>query len=112
MTDDSYLDAPNSDPQQVAEYQDIPVIDLPEITVVELLIRAKRKIDSGAISLRGAAEDLAAAQDQGATQRDMAKGIGRSVGWVNGLLRWRKHGYGGTPFGPSSKKSRQQAKLI
>jgi hypothetical protein len=112
MTEDNSLNAPTGDQQQVAVREDIAALDLPEITVEDLLLRARRKIDSGMVALRSAAEDLAAAQDQGATQREMAKGVVRSVGWVNMLLTWRKRGYEGTPFGPSSKKSRQQAKLV
>jgi hypothetical protein len=112
MTDDNcHLNEAINDQHQVAALKDETVIDLPEITVKELLIRARQRIDLGVCSLRGAAEDLSAAQDQGATQREIAKGVGKSVGWGNGLLSWRKRGYPhDTPFGPSSKESRQRAK--
>jgi hypothetical protein len=112
MTGDSPLEAATGDQQQVAIYQDSVALDLPEITVEVLLARARGRIDSGVLFLRAAAEDLAAAQSQGAKQREMAKGIARSVGWVNTLLAWRKREYQGTPFGPVSKKSRQQAKVV
>jgi hypothetical protein len=80
--------------------------------IAQLLSRARQKIDSGVVSLRGAAEDLAAAVDQGATQREIAKAVGKSVGWVNGLLKWRKCGYpDDTPFGPQSKASREGARV-
>jgi hypothetical protein len=70
-------------------------------TVTELLSRATRSIDSGESSLRAAAEDLAAAQAQGATQRQIAEAVGKSAGWVNRLLQWRETGYrDGTAFGP------------
>jgi len=41
------------------------------MTVTELLSRAKRAIESGETSLHAAAEDIAAAQEQGATQRQI-----------------------------------------
>jgi hypothetical protein len=77
--------------------------------VAQLLSRARQKIDQGVVSLRGAAEDLAAAEKQGATQREIAKAVARSVGWVNGLLKWRKRGYpDDTPFGLQSRQARQR----
>lgn len=70
------------------------------ITADELLERAKRTIDSAIISLRPAAEDIAAARDLGATQREIAAAVGMSLGWVNALLKWRRNGYqDSTPFG-------------
>jgi hypothetical protein len=39
------------------------------MTVTDLLSRAKRAIESGETALHAAAEDIAAAQEQGATQR-------------------------------------------
>jgi hypothetical protein len=114
MTDNNnaHLSTPINDQHQVAVPTEETVIDLPEISVEDLLIRARRKIDSGVVSLRSAAEDLAAAQDRGATQRELADAVGKSVGWINGLLAWRKRGYDDTPFGPSSKKSRHQSRLV
>jgi hypothetical protein len=50
-------------------------------TVSELLIRAKHAIESGETSLRTAAEDIAAAQAQGATQRQIAEAVGKSAAW-------------------------------
>jgi hypothetical protein len=80
------------------------------ITVAELLSRAKHAIDSGEASLHAAAEDIAAAREQGATQRQIAKAVGKSAAWVNRLLRWRESGYqDGTAFGPQAKASRQRA---
>jgi hypothetical protein len=82
------------------------------MTVAELLGRAKREIESGETSLRAAAEDIAAAQEQGATQRQMAEAVGKSAAWVNRLLKWRESGYhDGTPFGPQAKASRQRARV-
>ena len=81
------------------------------ITVPELLIRAKCAIESGETSLQAAAEDMAAAQKQGATQRLIAESVGKSPAWVNRLLRWRQRGYQeATAFGPQAKASRQRTK--
>jgi len=65
----------------------------------ELISRAKRNIGSSETSLRAAAEDIARVYDQGATQREVAEGVGKSPAWVNRLLKWRSSGYEGTPFG-------------
>jgi hypothetical protein len=40
-------------------------------------------------SFRAAAEYLAAAQELGVLQRQLADEVGKSAGWVNGLLKWR-----------------------
>ena len=75
--------------------------------VTALLERAKRAIVSGEGHFRAAAEDIAAAQLQGATQRQIAEAIGKSAGWVNRLLKWRQGGFqDDTPFGSQSKASR------
>src|ERR1700675_825285 len=60
-------------------------VKLMMMTVPELLNRAKQAIDSGENSLQAAAEDIAAAQEQGATQRQIAQTIGKSAAWVNRL---------------------------
>ena len=60
------------------------------MTVTELLSRAKQAIESGETSLRAAAEDIAAAQEQGATQRQIGEAVGKSAAWVNRLLKWRR----------------------
>jgi hypothetical protein len=83
------------------------------ITVPELLIRAKRAIESGDTSMRAAAEDIAGAQEQGATQRQIAEAVGKSAAWVNRLLRWRRSGYqDGTAFGAQARASRQRARGV
>jgi len=69
------------------------------MTNEELLSRAKRSIDSCETPLRAAAEDIARAYEQGATQRELAEGVGKSPAWVNRLLKWRSSGYEGTAFG-------------
>lgn len=80
--------------------------------ITQLLIGARRLIESGVVSLRAASDKIAEAENQGATQREIAKAVGKSVGWVNGLLKWRKLGYPSeTPFGPSSKASRSRARV-
>src|SRR5438046_345026 len=50
-----------------------------------LLSRAKTEIEKGEASLRAAAEYMAQAQALGASQRDIAAAVGKSVGWVNGF---------------------------
>jgi hypothetical protein len=83
------------------------------IAVSELLRRAKQAIESGETSLQAAAEDLAAAQERGATQRQIAEAVGKSAGWVNRLLKWRVGGFSdGTAFGPQAKASRQRARRV
>ena len=81
--------------------------------VTPLLERAKRAVASGEGHLRAAAEDIAAAQEQGATQRQIAEAVGKSAAWVNRLLKWRQSGYqDGTAFGPQAKASRQRAQRV
>ena len=66
-------------------------------TIDTLYAKARLAIASGEKALgehaREAAEYLAEARNLGATQRDSAKAIGKSAGWVNALLRWRDGGY-------------------
>jgi hypothetical protein len=82
------------------------------MTVAELLDRAKQAIKSGETSLHAAAEDIAAAQAQSATQREIAEAVGKSPAWVNRLLKWRQGGYqDDTAFRPQAKASRQRAHL-
>ena len=83
------------------------------MTITELLDRAKLEIESGETALHAAAEDLVAAQEQGATQRQIAEAVGKSAAWVNRLLKWRESGYQDeTAFGPQSKASRQRAERV
>jgi hypothetical protein len=83
------------------------------MTVIELLDRAKQAIESGENSLHAAAEDIAAAQAQGATQRQIAEAVGKSAAWVNRLLQWRQSSYkDDTPFGPQAKASRRRAQRV
>jgi hypothetical protein len=82
-------------------------------SITELLSRAQLAIKSGETSMRAAAEDIAGAQEQGATQREIAGAVGKSAAWVNALLKWRAGGYQeGTVFGPGAKASRQRAKGV
>ena len=73
-------------------------VPVPTLTKEELLSRAKRNIDSCERPLREAAEDIAQACEQGATQRDIALAVGKSPAWVNRLLKWRLSGYAGSAF--------------
>jgi len=82
-------------------------------TVIELLSRARHAIQAGENSLHDAAEDIAAAREQGATQRQIAEAVGKSAAWVNRLLKWRQSGYqDGTAFGPQAKASRQRVRDV
>ena len=76
------------------------------MTIAKLHIKARRAVEAGEHKFREAAECLAAARKLGATQRTSARAIGKSPAWVNTLLKWRKAGYKGTPFGPQSKAKR------
>lgn len=73
-----------------------------DLTTEELIARAKHHIGVGETSrntsFRAAADDMARAHAQGAKQRDIAKGVGKSVAWVNRLLKWQESGYVGAPF--------------
>jgi hypothetical protein len=73
-----------------------------DLTTEELIARAKQHIGVGETSrnasFRAAAYDMALAHAQGAKQRDIAKGVGKSVAWVNRLLKWQETGYVGAPF--------------
>jgi hypothetical protein len=68
--------------------------------------KARRAIASGENKLKEAADYLAKARKLGATQRQSAKAVGRSVMWVNFLLKWRDSGFKQTPFGPQAKAKR------
>ena len=82
-------------------------------TKVDLLSRAKDAIEAGDQSLHEAADALALAQeDFNATQREIAEAIGKSAAWVNRLLRWRREGCLGSPFGPGSKAGRERRKRV
>jgi hypothetical protein len=82
-------------------------------SITELLGRAQLAIKSGETSLQAAAEDIAAAQEQGATQRQIAEAVDKSAAWVNRLLRWRRSGYrDGTAFGPQAQASRQRRRGV
>ena len=82
---------------------------LEQITIDDLLARAKEAIVSGERSMQAAAEAIACAREQGATQREIAQAVGKSAGWVNRLLQWRKCGYlDDTAFGAQARASRQR----
>ena len=83
------------------------------ITITKLLDRAKQAIESGETSLHAAAEDIAAAREQGATQRQIGEAVGKSAAWVNRLLKWRQSGYqDDTAFGPQAKARRLRAQRV
>jgi hypothetical protein len=78
--------------------------------IADLLERAKQSILLGMDSWRAATEDMAAGQEQGASQRQIAKAVGKSAAWVHQMLKWRREGYkDDTPFGLQSKASRRRA---
>jgi hypothetical protein len=76
------------------------------MTIDQLLDKAKRAITSGDACMREAAENIAEAQEQGATQRQIADRLEKSAAWVNQLLKWRADGYKGTAFGPAKANQR------
>lgn len=59
---------------------------------------------------RAAADLIADAQKQNASQRKIAKDVGKSAAWVNQLLRWGKEGYLDSPFGTQSRAARARMK--
>lgn len=79
-------------------------------TEVELLARAKDRVDDNDRSLRSAAEALALAKElYGTSQAEMAYAVGKSPGWVSQLLSWHRSGFKGeSPFGPKTKAGRLQ----
>jgi hypothetical protein len=77
-----------------------------DMNIDQLHGKARHAIASGESKLREAAEYLAMARGLGASQRQSAKAIGKSVAWVNLLLKWRDRGFKETPFGPQSKAKR------
>jgi hypothetical protein len=79
------------------------------MSIADLLNRAKVCIEAGENNLHQPAENIAAASEQGATQRKIAEVVGKSAAWVNGLLKWRLAGYPATAFGPQAKASRARA---
>lgn len=81
-------------------------------TKADLFSRAKDAIEAGDQSLYEAAEALARAQEFKATQREIAKAVGKSADWVNRLLQWRREGCAGCPFGPGSKAGRERQKRV
>ncbi|WP_448035162.1 hypothetical protein [Bradyrhizobium liaoningense] len=77
----------------------------------DLMIAAKKLIVQGEKCLRDAAEHIAKASEQGASQRAIAEEIGKSQAWVSRFLAWRAGGYAeDTPFGPESKAKRERQK--
>jgi hypothetical protein len=72
-----------------------------------LLDRARDAIAAGDAHYRQAAELIAKAQAAGATQQQIAAGVGRSRRWLKYLLQWRKGGYQGAVF-DKSNRSRQR----
>jgi hypothetical protein len=77
-------------------------------TKAQHLTEAKRAVAAGDKSYRLAADHMAAAQKQGATQREIADKVGKSPAWVNDLLRWRTYGFKDTPF--TSKNAMAKAR--
>lgn len=70
------------------------LVSIVPTTKADVLLRAKTAIENGYASFREAAELLAGAKrDHGATQREMAAAVGKSLGWVNAMLQWRNSNY-------------------
>jgi hypothetical protein len=84
----------------------------PSDTVCGLLELARREVALGDKQFRQAAQHMASAEEKGASQRQIAKAVGRSVGWVNRILQWKRAGYHDeTPFGPQSRASRARGRV-
>jgi hypothetical protein len=75
-----------------------------------LLVQAKAAIERGESAMHEAAEHIAEAQRQGATQRQIAERIGKSAAWVNALLAWRRAGFQGEVFARWKRPAFSQAK--
>jgi hypothetical protein len=84
-----------------------------ETTKAEVLSRIKAAVDAGE-NLRRSAERLACAQqDFRASQREIARAVGRSASWVNRLLKWHGSGYKqSSPFGPTTRACRAARRKI
>lgn len=76
------------------------------------LAEGEKLLRNGMASCRSAAEHIAAAIDQGATQREVAKAIGKSQPWVAALLKWHKAGALDSSGGPFAVASKEQRKRI
>jgi hypothetical protein len=77
--------------------------------ITDLLKAAKADIAAGEGHMRAAAEHIAKASEQGATQQQIATQVGKSQPWVSALLQWRLAGYPETAFGPQAKGKRDKA---
>lgn len=77
-----------------------------------LLGRAGLCIIKGEVHFRKAAEYIAQAAEQGATQRKIAAGVGKSVAWVNALLAWHRGGCQDTPFGSSAVQASHDRAVV
>jgi hypothetical protein len=75
------------------------------------LAKAKDYVAKGEQFYRKAAEEIVAAQEVGATQREVAEAIGRGRTWVTTLLSWaRDASRTGTPFAqPEGELERRHA---
>jgi hypothetical protein len=77
-----------------------------------LLSRAGLCIIKGEVHFRKAAEYIAQAAEQGATQRKIAARVGKSVAWVNALLAWHRGGCQDTPFGSSAVQASHDRAVV
>jgi hypothetical protein len=79
-------------------------------SIAEHLSLAKRDIASGDKSFQSAAEHIAAAIALGSTQRDAAATVGKSVAWINRVLKWKDSGFAASgPFTEDNKQKRRRA---
>jgi hypothetical protein len=86
-----------------------PVPDGAKLSVDDLCSKAKTANASGIGSFHDAAEYIATAQWEGATQRAIAAKVGKSAAWVNRLLAWRNSGFiGDAAFSSQSRKKHVQ----
>jgi hypothetical protein len=82
-----------------------------EAAAAEALKSFKSEIAVNDKSIRKATSYLIKALDHGATQRGAAEAVGKSVSWVNRLVKWAKADYPACgPFSADSKARRERDK--
>jgi hypothetical protein len=87
-----------------------PLASETTIVIDRLLSQAKLAIEADKPQ-EAAAAVFIAHEIYGATQQQSAAAVGRSQAWISCMLRWRREGLKGTPFGPASKDARMTARL-
>lgn len=72
--------------------------------------KVQTALKQGTECYKTAAELIEAAMlAQSLTQREVGKALDKSTTWISRLLKWRKEGCHGTPFGPEAARRRKIA---